>query len=96
MGLDISNDVGEVKGENGVLRGERCQGRRAAAFIVTLELLAHTAGETHRTENSQIRTPRVIRYQESGHPPDRPVGMLQATPTRAVIIRTRDDFSPCP
>ena len=36
-GLDISNDVGCVKGEVGRWRGERGQGRRTLAFILTLD-----------------------------------------------------------
>src|SRR5271163_2945859 len=39
--LDISNDVGVVKGEVGRGRGERGQGRRAVAFISTLDAAPH-------------------------------------------------------
>jgi len=40
-GLDISNDVGVVKGEVGRWRGERGQGRRFVAFIWTLDAASH-------------------------------------------------------
>src|SRR6266851_9118664 len=40
-GLDISNDVGGVKGMEGRWRGERSQGRRTVAFISTLDAALH-------------------------------------------------------
>jgi hypothetical protein len=41
MGLDIYNDVGGVKGEVGPWCGERGQGRRFLAFILTLDAAPH-------------------------------------------------------